>query len=146
MVKRKSHESNLAYENKFAAQVAKYNCHGKVLAIHEIILTMMLLSGQNIDDAQRISILSYAGSGSTISATSSIADIVTETTFEKVASILPQCDPSICQSFNETHYSHAAEVSSRPNNSGGCNRPGANNGKNLNSSGRNQMSPADLRA
>lgn len=88
--KRKTHESYQAYEAKFATQVAKYHAHGKPLAIHESILAMMLLSGSNIDDGQRIPILSSASSNDAIYSTDTDADIVVRFTYEKVRDILTQ--------------------------------------------------------
>lgn len=54
-----------------------------------------------MDEAQRITILSAAGSHSSIASTDTDAEIVTQLTYEKVASMLRQCDNKMARRLIE---------------------------------------------
>lgn len=91
-IKLKSKESYHKYEPKFTAKIEKIHHHGITLAINQSILAMMLLSESNIDEVKQIQILSSATSGSVVTSSDNDDAIVTQITYENVASVLPQCD------------------------------------------------------
>lgn len=49
------------FEETFPAQIARFNAHGKTLALHPSNLVMFLLSGYNIDDDQIIPVFHPQG-------------------------------------------------------------------------------------
>lgn len=84
---------------------------------------MMLLCGSNIDDEQRIPILSSASSGSLISSTDTVASIVTTITYEKVGFIIRQCDSKLGHLSNSETI-HANLVNNPSRRQGRSNRSG----------------------
>lgn len=143
-VNRGPSESYQSYENKISAQVAKISAHGKELAIHESLLAMMLLSGINVDDAQRIPILFSARSSDAIEATDTVASIVTQNTYGKVASILRQCQATSLKSYSTeiyiASYANDSFISQQAYGSGRLVNSGKGNVRN----GGNQMAPTNI--
>lgn len=92
MIKSRPNDPYQNFEARFVAEIAHFNSNVTTLALHLFILAVPLLSGTNIDGAQRVLGLSSASSYETITASSTDDQIVTQFTYEKVASIMCQCD------------------------------------------------------
>lgn len=103
------------YEGLFAAQVAKYYYHHSTEQFPQSILAMRLLSGSNFNDTQRIPILSGAGSELTVELTDTGNAIVTQITYENIASIFRQCDTINIGIMlnNETYVENTANATNR---------------------------------
>lgn len=151
-IRRKSSESFQNFEARFAAKVAKYHCHGTTRQLHGSIFAMMLLSTSNIDDTQRIPILSSAGAGVIIQWTDFGDEIVTQITYENIASISRQCDTrhnNVQQSNNETYVANTAYATNRGNRRNSINYNGGQhrNNNNLNTiHGRLLVTTDDFKA
>lgn len=146
-VKRNATDSYKSYEDTFASQVAKFSAHVNELMIHESLLAMMLMSGSNIDDAQRIQILLSASSKTVISSTATVAAILTAITYEKVASILRQCDCKYGHSSNiEAVHANLVNNPSRRQGRSICRGSKSSNNSNSNNKNRREkLSPDELR-
>ena len=91
-IRRKPDESYASYEGRFSAQVAKFNSNGEILQIHDSLLEMQLLGASNVDDVQRIPILTNAVPFKPVSELETNGDVCARMTYEHVASVLRQCD------------------------------------------------------
>lgn len=63
-------------------------------SLYDSLVAMMLLSASGVDDSQRITILSSAGSHDTVYMDASTDENLEQVTYEAVASVIRQCDKS----------------------------------------------------
>ena len=92
-IRRGSNESLRNFELRFAAQLSKFRANGQLVCLHESLTAFMLLNNADVDDAQRVAILSAASSNDVSVTSSSDNDAFLQNVqYISVAAILRQCD------------------------------------------------------
>lgn len=91
--KRDEKEGFRNFEQRFAANMAKFNSISETTKLPECITALMLLANASVDDAQRISVLASAANHNGEVNDQASNDALLETiTYESIASIIKQCD------------------------------------------------------
>ena len=101
--KRGANESFRNFESRFNAALCRYNSLGDSVSMSEPMAALYLLANANVDSSQRVSILASAASNlpntddsSTSTATSGVSlttdKLVSQVSYEGIASVLRQCD------------------------------------------------------
>lgn len=132
-----------SYEPRFAAQIARSTAHIDSIIIHESLLTMILLSVSNVDDAQPVPILSAAGGRSAVSNNDSNEKIMSTIKYEDIASVLRQYDNGISPGPQSTDGLCASSGRFGHGNFNGGR--GRQRGSENDSFDRQRMTPAELR-
>lgn len=92
--KRNSNESFRYFEQRFEAQVAKFNCHSsKEPMLPDSLIAFVLMANANIDGNQRVSIHAAASPKNTsLNSSSTTSEFLKSLTYEAVSSVIRQCD------------------------------------------------------
>ena len=85
-------ESFRNFESRFNANVTKFNAASEATKLPEAITAFMLLSNSNIDNTQRVSVLAATSNNENIDENATTSDYIKAISYEKVASVLRQCD------------------------------------------------------
>lgn len=109
--RRHGSETFQEYEARFSAQLAKYNSHSSTTAISDAIAGMMLLVNSDVDDSQRISILSAASPSTALPDAATTDQHLENVKYETIASVLRQCDT--VKNMSQNLNSHSSFVNNR---------------------------------
>ena len=90
--KRGSTETIKNFEARFNAQVSKFKASADETKLPEAPVSFMLIANADIHNSQRVSVLAATGPTITTSSSSSNAECLHSVSYEKVASVLRQCD------------------------------------------------------
>ena len=91
-MKRGSTETFRNFESRFLAQVSRLNSTSTSSKLPEALRAFMLLANSSVDNGQRISVLAAASNGTSIDSNASTDEYLNAVQYEKVASVLRQCD------------------------------------------------------
>lgn len=91
--RRSNAESYRSFENRFAAQVAKFNSNGTCTQLPESLTALMLLANASVDNSQRVAVLAAAApTDSSFTNQSSNDEFMKAVSYSSVSSVLRQCD------------------------------------------------------
>lgn len=96
-------------------RASKFNSCATVTKLPEALVSFMLLANSNVDCNQRVSVLSATSSNISTTSSSSISDCLTAASYEKVASVVRQCDDISTKDFSSTIVENYANYSNNDN-------------------------------
>ena len=98
--KRGANESFRNFESRFNAQVSKMNAASSSARLPQALTALKLLENTGVEDGQRVSALAAVSSNAGLPASASTDELTKTVSYEKIASVLRQCDQSEARSGN----------------------------------------------